>query len=180
MNDQVLKTNRLLLQPVQMADAAAIAALACEFDVARMTARMPHPYTIDDARDWIGQIAGSGETVFAIAHDGELIGCAGYMPLDDARAEIGYWLGKPWWGRGLATEAARALVQDAFEAGGFEQIDTGHFADNAASGRVLEKLGFKYIHDEMRPCRARGGSVLSREFRLMKSGHDAEQPQAAQ
>ncbi len=180
MNDQVLKTDRLVLRPLQMADAAAIAALACEFDVARMTARMPHPYALDDARAWIGQIAGSGETVFAITRDSELIGCAGYVPLDGIRAEIGYWLGKPWWGRGLATEAAGALVQDVFETGGFEQIDTGHFSDNAASGRVLEKLGFKYIHDEMRPCRARGGSVLSREFRLLKSDHDANQPQAAQ
>ena len=107
MIDRVLKTERLVLRPTQMADAATITALASEFDVARMTARMPHPYAIGDARAWIGQMAESGETVFAITLTGQLIGCAGYTPLDGKRAEIGYWLGKPWWGQGFATEAAR-------------------------------------------------------------------------
>ena len=180
MIDRVLKTERLVLRPTQMADAATITALASEFDVARMTARMPHPYAIGDARAWIGQMAESGETVFAITLTGQLIGCAGYTPLDGKWAEIGYWLGKPWWGQGFATEAARALLQDAFEVGGFNQLDTSHFADNAASGRVLEKLGFKHTHDEMRPCRAHGGSVVSLEFRLSKSSYRAHELQAAQ
>ena len=171
MGDEI-KTDRLALRPLQESDAAAVADFAGDIEVARMTARIPHPCTIEDATAWIAGLAGTDEAVFAILLDDTLIGCTGYCPVEETRAEIGYWIGKPWWGRGYATEAARALVGHAFEQGAFEVLVSGHFADNPASARVLEKLGFQYIHDKQQACLARGGDVTCKEFRMARPDRD--------
>ena len=165
---RVIETERLVLRPLEAGDAAAIAALAGDIDVSRMTSRIPHPLTAEEAGRWIAALAGAAEVVFAVLHEGELVGCTGCAPLSERRAEIGYWIGKPWWGRGFATEAVRALVAQAFAAGDYDELASGHFADNPASARVLEKAGFRYTHDERRMCVARGREVLSREYVLAR------------
>lgn len=139
---KTLSTRRLVLRAIDEADLPDITSLAGDWDVASMTARIPYPYTLDDARHWIEGLA-DGEFVRAITHDGLLVGLTGYMPTPDrASAEIGYWIGKPYWGRGYATEAAAALVAHAFGHARFERLECCHFADNLASQRVIEKLGF--------------------------------------
>jgi RimJ/RimL family protein N-acetyltransferase len=162
-----IRTQRLSLRPLEPADAASIRALAGDFDVARMTGMIPHPYSERDALAWIDR-AGQGDegVVFAVARDGALIGCSGYMPMDAEHAEVGYWIGKPFWGEGFATEAVRAVVAHAFDAHGFAYVKAGHFVDNARSQRVLGKLGFSPDGEEMRDCAARGEPVQCLTYRL--------------
>ena len=107
-----------------------------------MTARIPLPYTADEAADWIASI-GPDEFVRAVVLDGELIGATGYYPGERGAAEIGYWIGRPWWGQGFATEAAEALVRHTFGSQGFRRLTCCHFVDNPRSARVIEKLGFR-------------------------------------
>ena len=138
-----METRRLTFRAIEPADAGRIAMLAGDWDVARMTARIPYPYSAQMARDWMMSLS-EGEAVHAIVFEGELIGAVGYVPASDGTsAEIGYWIGKPWWGRGFATEAAGALVRHCFLEARFATLTCCHFADNPASARVIQKLGFR-------------------------------------
>ena len=104
-----LRTARLVLRAPAHRDVAAMAALAGDRRVAENTARIPHPYTTADAVGLLNSITqNGGETVFAIVLDGALIGMCGLDRRPDG-VELGYWLGVPFWGRGYATEAARAV-----------------------------------------------------------------------
>lgn len=143
-----LNTNRLILRPFVPSDAPAIAALCHERDIAATTLLIPHPYTLADAERWLATHPdgwASGSTInFAVTlrPGGPLVGAVGLtINRDHSRAELGYWTGKPFWGRGYATEAARAVVKWGFDSLGLERIFAYHFARNAASGRVLKKIG---------------------------------------
>ena len=170
MSANQLKTQRLTLRPVQASDAEAVVALAGDRDVARMTARIPHPYTMRDAEQWLGSVLAGAEIVFAILHEDTFIGCAGYMPEGEGIAEFGYWIGKPYWNRGFATEAAVAVVKHALETDKMRVLTSGHFVDNPASGRVLEKLGFAREDEGLWPCAARGEQVPCVGYRLEAAG----------
>lgn len=106
----------------------------------------PHPYTKQSARDWIrGVKQRSPETSFAIAVDDEAVGGIGFMLHPDVErvsAEIGYWLGEPYWGRGITSAALRAMTTYAMETHGLTRVFAVPFAWNAASCRVLEKAGY--------------------------------------
>ncbi|HLK24114.1 MAG TPA: GNAT family N-acetyltransferase [Caulobacteraceae bacterium] len=146
---EAITTPRLSLREPRAADAAPLAELANDFDVARMTTSMPHPYTRADADEFLARMAArdrAREAIFAIedARAG-LVGVLGFHPKADAAApELGYWIGRPHWGQGLATEAARAALRWADREWGKRWTIAGHFADNPASGRVLTKIGFLY------------------------------------
>lgn len=142
--DPVIRTARLTLRPLVQGDAARVAELAGDWDVARMTARVPYPYTLVDADHWIRSI-GDGEYVRGIDLDGRLIGACGYVVDDSGAAEIGYWIGRDFWGHGFATEAGRAVVAHSLGPAGFKRLVCCHFTDNPASGRVIRKLGFRLI-----------------------------------
>ena len=106
----------------------------------------PHPYTRRDARDFIRATARrSPETFFAIAVDGDAVGGVGFVLHSDVErvsAEIGYWLGEPFWGRGIATSALVAITSYAIETHHLARIYAVPFAWNVASCRVLEKAGY--------------------------------------
>jgi RimJ/RimL family protein N-acetyltransferase len=153
-----MRSERLSYRPLAGSDAGRVTALVGEWDVARMTARIPHPYSLIDADLWIASI-GNDEFVRAVEHDGDLIGAVGYIAPEDGQAEIGYWIGKPWWGRGFATEAAGALMQHCFAVAGFRRLTCGHFVDNPASARVISKLGFRRIGNGTQWCEARQSEV---------------------
>lgn len=163
-----IKTRRLVLRMLAPGDAAEMARLAGDWDVARMTARIPYPYSEEMAVAWM-QTLEPGEHVRAVLLDGTLIGAVGYMPQPDGAAEIGYWIGKPWWGRGYATEATRALVRYCFAKAGFSRLTCAHFVDNAASERVIRKLGFR-LGDGVTPvwCDARQGEVPTQWYELAR------------
>lgn len=110
--------------------------------------RFPHPYTEADAADFI-QLATSGdpESHFAIAIDDRVVGGVGFQLQTDVSrlsAEFGYWLGEPFWGRGIVTDVARAMVEYGFETYGLRRIYATVYAWNPGSARVLEKAGFEF------------------------------------
>jgi RimJ/RimL family protein N-acetyltransferase len=110
--------------------------------------RFPHPYTLQDAEQWV-QFACSQrpETNFAIDVDGQAVGGIGLILGEDVErcsAEIGYWLGREYWGKGITTAALRALTLHALQAFSLTRLFATPFADNAASIRVLEKAGYLY------------------------------------
>ena len=107
----------------------------------------PHPYTRSDALDWVQLASGEGlNLVFAIDIDGFAVGAVGLRPGEDVNrlsAEIGYWLGEEFWGRGIATEVLAAVTEYAFQTLGMARVYAEVFEWNAASMRVLEKCGFE-------------------------------------
>ena len=154
----ILESERLILRPPRPMDIEAMAVWLSDYDVAAMTSRVPHPYGEADAEEFLA-LAPDGRHVFVIERkDGLFMGMTGLHPADGY--EFGYWLGKPFWGFGYATEAARRLVTYAFETLGVDTVHAGWFADNPASGHVLAKLGARHNGSKMRECRARGEDVL--------------------
>jgi RimJ/RimL family protein N-acetyltransferase len=162
-----IETRRLVLRPASMTDAGRIALLANDIDVARMTTRIPHPFGLDHAEAFLARVEAQDparECVFAIDLDDEgLIGIMGFHRTEAMGPEIGYWLGRPYWGRGLATEAAGGALLWASAQWKRRAVVSGHFADNPASGRVLEKAGFLYTGEvQERHSAARGGVARTR------------------
>lgn len=177
--DQKLKTERLVLGPFREEDADAVCALAGNWNVARMLARVPHPYTRDLAAAWIASCEtdrwSGDEITFCIELNGDAVGSIGLQRNAPGIYEFGYWLGEPWWGQEIMTEAAREVVRFAFNELGAKTLISGHFLDNAASGRVLKKCGFRYAGETMQHCVARGEAVAHRNF---ERGRDEGQDRA--
>jgi [ribosomal protein S5]-alanine N-acetyltransferase len=149
-----MKTARLRLRTVVHGDAARIAALAGDWDVASMTGRIPFPYSEEAANQWVDDLA-EQEEVFGIEIDGELIGICGFTLEDNGDAELGYWIGKPYWGHGYATEAARAVMAHGFAKSGVRRFVCKHLDGNDASARVIRKLGFRFTGTATGWCEAR-------------------------
>ncbi|MBJ3776190.1 GNAT family N-acetyltransferase [Acuticoccus mangrovi] len=155
----VLLTDRLRLDLPVRDDAERMARLAGDLDVSRWLARVPHPYRLRDAVGFVDILARQ-DMVWAIRRRdderGRLIGTIGLVPLGDDAAEIGYWLGRPEWGHGYATEAATAVVRHAFGPMGLSRLVAGAFEGNERSLRVLEKVGFRRTGASLRHCLALG------------------------
>jgi RimJ/RimL family protein N-acetyltransferase len=157
--EPALVTDRLKLRPVRGDDLDAIVAHCSDYDIAKMTTRVPHPYTEADGRAFLAtHDAAPGSLTLAVEHRGELVGmCSLFaMPL---RSEIGYWFAKSVWGKGFATETGRALIAYGFGPLGLPVLHYRAFADNPASQRVAHKLGFRRIGGGISHSLARGGEV---------------------
>jgi RimJ/RimL family protein N-acetyltransferase len=146
-----LKTDRLLLRPFILADALVVQLLAGDRDIASNTLNIPHPYEDGMAEEWISthqeKFKRSEAVNFAIVlrNDDGLIGAIGLVINQRyERAELGYWIGKPYWGNGYCTEAAKAVLHYGFTVLGLNRIHATHMSRNPASGRVMEKIGMKY------------------------------------
>ncbi|HUG39460.1 MAG TPA: GNAT family N-acetyltransferase [Longimicrobiales bacterium] len=146
-----LTTARLLLRPFRPSDADRVTALAGEREIALNTLNVPHPYQRRDAVEWIGahraQLERREAVTYAITvwEEGLVIGAAGLiLDLANEVAELGYWIGMPYWGQGYASEAGRALVGWGFRELGLHRIHASHFPRNPASGAVLRKIGMSY------------------------------------
>ena len=140
-----------MLRPFALSDAADVQRLAGEWAVANTTTNIPHPYPDGAAVQWIGSHAERFArreimTLAVTLHDsGELAGCISLRLHDDHdRAEMGYWMGVPYWNQGYCSEAARALVAYGFEQMGLHRIYALHLTRNPASGRVMQKAGMTY------------------------------------
>jgi RimJ/RimL family protein N-acetyltransferase len=149
-----MKTARLHLRTVVDGDTARISALAGDWEVASMTGRIPYPYSQDAAYHWINALD-EGEEVFGVELDGELIGICGFTLEENGDAELGYWIGKPYWGHGYATEAARAVMAYGFAKSGVRRFVCKHLTGNDGSARVIRKLGFRYTGTGTGWCEAR-------------------------
>jgi ribosomal-protein-alanine N-acetyltransferase len=146
-----LTTARLVLRPFTAADAPAAHACVADREVASTTAAIPHPYPDGAAEAWIATHARrheAGEAVIlaiTLRATGELVGSIEIrlVPVHK-RAELGYWVGRPHWGRGYATEASDALLRWAFDTLDLHRVHGAHLARNPASGAVLRKLGMQH------------------------------------
>jgi [ribosomal protein S5]-alanine N-acetyltransferase len=146
-----LETAQLIVRPYQREDIPSLVRLAGAREVAATTLRIPHPYTEQHAHEYLDTCQSEAATgpvsrfAITLRNTGEFLGGIGFrLELDHHRAELGYWLGVPYWGHGYATEAARAMLDYGFDALGLYRIYASHVAGNPASGRVLLKIGMKY------------------------------------
>jgi ribosomal-protein-alanine N-acetyltransferase len=163
-----IKTRRLRLRVLTAADASRLAEIGADWEIASMTSRMPYPYSEAAANQWINGLE-ANEVVRGITLNGQLIGVTGYLPEIDGRsAEIGYWLGKAYWGQGFATEAAAALIAYCFRRERVSHVTCGHYFDNPASARVITKLGFTLTGQNECWCEARRTKVAAMRYSLNK------------
>ncbi|MBA3810284.1 MAG: GNAT family N-acetyltransferase [Caulobacteraceae bacterium] len=143
-----LETPRLVLRPLNADDAAPMTDLADDREVARMTTSIPHPFSQAMADAFIARMArrdARHEIALAVEHRREgFIGVLGFHPNEGPSSELGYWIGRPYWGQGYMTEAVLAAVDWARAGWKKRLLVSGHFADNPASGQVLCKAGFLY------------------------------------
>jgi RimJ/RimL family protein N-acetyltransferase len=143
----VVETERLRLQPLAETDIPELLPLIGDRRVAATTLRIPHPFSENDARQFLNSPAERNELRLGIRlrQNGTFIGGVGLHPCwEHKRAELGYWIGTPFWGHGFATEAAGAVVSYGFDELQLNRIFAAHFQRNPASGRILQKLGMKY------------------------------------
>ncbi|HVS30248.1 MAG TPA: GNAT family protein [Thermoanaerobaculia bacterium] len=143
-----LTTDRLTIRPFRMEDAQRVKDLAGAREIAINTLLIPHPYPVGAAEEWIASQAAKlqeeGSLNLAV-DDGELVGAIGLRIMKDHNhAEIGYWIGVPYWGRGYATEAVGAVIRYGFEELRLNKIYAAYFSRNAASGRVMQKNGMRH------------------------------------
>ena len=142
-----LETARLRLRPYTEADIPELLPLIGTREVAATTLRIAHPYTEQDAKAFL-QLAKDPDKLWlaiTLRSDARQIGGIGLrVENQHQHAELGYWLGAPFWGHGYATEAAREILRYGFETLALHRIFASHFKHNPASGRVLKKIGMKY------------------------------------
>jgi len=144
----VLTTKRLELRPFKLVDSEDVRKLAGDWNIADTTINLPHPYSISDAQTWIAThaelYAKKENANYAVAErtSQRLLGAIGLtINIKFCKAELGYWIGKPFWGKGFCTEASYRMLEFGFDELGLNRIYAHHFTRNPASGRVLEKIG---------------------------------------
>ncbi len=145
-----IRTARLTLRPFRLEDAKDVQRLAGSKAIADTTARVPHPYEDGMAEEWIkthkNLFRRRKALIYAVTRTdtGRLVGAMGLeLHLANERAEIGYWIGRRYWNRGYATEAAEAMLMYGFTELGLQKIYAHHFERNPSSGRVMQKIGMK-------------------------------------
>jgi RimJ/RimL family protein N-acetyltransferase len=171
-----IRTERLLLRPLRPGDAEPVFALLGNWEVIRWLTSPPWPYTFEDASAFVEARMRQdphGRVFLAVTLEDALIGgvsvrantaeASGRSPI------LAFWLGQPYWSMGYMTEAARAFIAHIFASTGVDAIHTGAFADNAASLRVQEKLGFERAGEMMLYCGPRGGKFPHVNTRLVRS-----------
>ena len=161
-----ITTRRLVLRPAGLEDAEAVAHLANDRHIAEMTSRIPHPYGRRDAIAFLG--ADRTETIHAILRrdDAMFMGLSGLQPRPGrGRFELGYWLGRPFWGEGFGTEAAQAMIDHAFVDLSAELVEVRCRVVNGASRRIVQKCGFQFAGTGMDVSLA-AGRVASESYRM--------------
>lgn len=148
----MIETERLILRPWQEADAEALYRYASDPDIGPVAGWPPHA-SVEESLEVIRTVFAAPETYAVVLKaTGEPVGCCGIMSTDslhtadmtEREAEIGYWIGKPYWGQGLIPEAVRALLSRSFNELGLDAVWCGYYEGNSKSKRVCEKCGFKY------------------------------------
>jgi [ribosomal protein S5]-alanine N-acetyltransferase len=168
-------TQRLVLRSPVLADIAVFVSLLGDYEVAKNMAPIPHPYTDTLFREFLVRTdaARRDGTDFNMAvtraMDGAFLGMVSVHRQGDASAELGYWYGRPYWGQGYATEAARPMLRFAFEDLDVAAVTSGWFEDNPASGHVLEKLGFEATGAARRRCVSRDREVTVNRMQLTRA-----------
>jgi RimJ/RimL family protein N-acetyltransferase len=147
--DRTIATDRLILRPLVSSDARAIAEKINSYAISKNLARVPFPYTLEDADAFLSWAAdldyrSAFRAISLKQRPDDLIGVISYDWMEEKKlAELGYWLVEEQWGKGLMTEAARAMVQHAFLVSGHDLLSSCYFVENPASGKVLLHAGFE-------------------------------------
>jgi len=170
-----ITSHPVVLRTLARSDAQRVTELCGDWAVAQLTALIPHPYLSAMAEAWIAECikadAAGATRTYAItrAGDGLLVGAVGLTRSAEAIDSLGYWVGRPYWGLGYATAAARAVIALAFSHLDIEALHAIHLARNPASGRVMAKCGMSELRRETNPHR--GGPA--EEFLVWSIGRDA-------
>ncbi len=167
-----LATERLNLRPVNEGDVPAIVTLAGDAGVAEWTVSIRHPLSEEQVQEWLAGRTARGEHAFAILRKGHdsLIGAVGLTVAEGGESgEIGYWIGRDFWGQGYATEAVRRVLLYGFGVLGLETVEASVFPGNDASVQVLAKTGFKEARSGSLLAPARGGDRQVIVYRLSRS-----------
>jgi len=158
-----LTTNRLFLRPLTKADLPTVVTLVGDYDVSKMLAPVPHPYTINDAIDFLEMDArGELDVLWIITHNDTVVGAI------SIGKELGYWLGRPFWGQGFMTEAGIAAIDAYFTGRDVDTIQSSHFVENVGSQNVLRKLGFVDVGAHEHFSQARHAKVAGRQLQLTR------------
>jgi len=181
--DIILKTDRLVLRDFRAGDKDQMAALANNYAITKMTSSMPFPYSRQDADDFLKNkvpaFRTSGDLVCAIALKDKPDSYMGTIGLHfkegEDHPELGYWIGEPFWGKGYVSELTQAFCAHAFDRLEIDAMIAGHFDDNPASARVLEKLGFHYLGRRDYPSMARGKVTKGHLLELTRTAWTAKQ-----
>ncbi len=173
------RTPRLLLRPGWAEDAPALAEAIADETIVRNLATAPWPYGLRDAEAFLAQPRDPVLPSLLIFERTDaqprLVGACGLGRRPSGSVEMGYWIARPFWGRGIATEACMALIAIARTLG-LQRLEGSHFLDNPASGRVLEKLGFEPLGiTAPRMSCARRCESQARLLRLMLADQGAEE-----
>ena len=133
------------LRSFKVEDARLVVRLVGDESVSKWTSNIPFPYSEQDAIDWINQTtADSSKIAFAVELNGQLVACVSYWPYESGGVEVGYWVGKDFWGQGICTEAlGKLLNRQQFPHG--TDVFAKVMTDNIGSQRVLEKCGFVFL-----------------------------------
>ncbi|NDA46725.1 MAG: N-acetyltransferase [Alphaproteobacteria bacterium] len=176
-SDDVLRieTPRLWLRWPRATDAKAIAELATDPDLARLTARVPHPFQPGAAAEFIltsrsDNVKANSLTLVLVPkrHGADPIGCISLRPREEGKLSLGFWLGKPYWGRGLMTEAVRELIDLTFRMTDVQDLQTYALFGNQSARRVLEKCGFQACGQSIATRPARSDPAEVESFRLTR------------
>lgn len=172
-----LRTARLVLRLPHPDDAGAITKHLSDFGVAGNLARVPHPYSAEDAESWLAERPAdppTNETAFMVeTRNGELAGNVGFHERHEGMADIGYYLGRPFWGRGLMTEAVRAALDWYFGETDAGRVGSGVFHFNAPSLAIQRKFGFVETGRSLVHCLARGEDIEHIDTELTRATHAA-------
>ena len=155
-----IETERLVLKKLVDADKERLVSLIGDFRVSKTLSKVPYPYTLDDADEWL-KIVDNEEFNLNIFLNDDLIGGIGLTPTEDDFYELGYWLGVEYWGQGYATESVMELLNYAKTNTPCEKFKANAFKENVASAKVLEKNGFKRVEDREVFSISRQENVLS-------------------
>jgi RimJ/RimL family protein N-acetyltransferase len=144
----IIQTERLTLSQLVEKDVSSIAELLQHRIFSDLTSNIPYPYVENDARSWVKMSKEAFENnagyTFAIRNkEGQIMGAIGLHDREDDKAELGYWIGIPYWNKGYVTEAAKAIIDFGFDELKLNKIFATHFLHNPASGRIMEKIGMK-------------------------------------
>jgi RimJ/RimL family protein N-acetyltransferase len=176
-----IRTTRLILRPPR-GEGPALVALLNDWELIKNTAALPFPFTARDANDWLAQDEEQMacdrillRKAIAVADSDTLIGAVDLFERD-GEACIAYWIGRQHWGQGYATEAARAFVAHVFASTKFDNLRAGTFVENAASARVLEKLGFVERGEFDIDAPERGGRRRVRRYHRARTPADPPAP----
>ncbi len=164
-----LTTARLTPRPRALADAPRLVSLIGDYEVSKMLALVPHPYTQDDAQAWLsGALGDPQDTAFVIDRGNGIEGAVSLAWCEPGIRDFGFWLGRPFWGKGIMSEATRAVLDWGFRNAGIARVDSGAYVDNPGSRRIHALLGFTETGRNTVFSKARGCEAAHVNFSLAR------------